>query len=299
MQICSFFGLDPKKPRLGLVREGLVYDLEALGGREYSSFASFISLADPIQDLSMLLADRPLSDGKPLAELDVQPSNRQPHLLAPIDQQEVWAAGVTYVRSKSARMAESQNAATIYDRVYDAQRPELFYKADARRTSGPNAPVRIRKDSAWNVPEPELALVLSPGLELIGVTAGNDMSSRDIEGENPLYLPQAKVYSQCCALGPVVTLMEPGFQPEELEIEVSIERSGKAVFSGGTNTRLIKRPFAELIEYLGRDNEFPHGVILLTGTGIVPPNDFTLLPGDLVSISIQGIGTLRNPVVQG
>jgi 2-dehydro-3-deoxy-D-arabinonate dehydratase len=299
MQICRFFDSDKQKPRLGLVKDNLVYDLEPLGGDEFSSMASFISLPDPGQRLNDLLGRKPLSGGIPMPELDVQPSSQQSHLLAPIDRQEVWAAGVTYVRSKSARMEESQNSATIYDRVYRAERPELFFKANPQRTSGPNAGIRIREDSAWNVPEPELALLLSPDLQLIGVTAGNDMSSRDLEGENPLYLPQAKIYSQCCALGPAVTLIQPGFDPRELDIAIEIERDGETVFAGNTSTKLIKRSYAELIDYLGRDNEFPQGVILLTGTGIVPPDDFTLNRGDLVSITIEGIGTLRNPVVQG
>lgn len=220
-------------------------------------------------------------------------------MLAPIDRQEVWAAGVTYRRSKQARMDESDSAARFYDMVYEAPRPELFYKANARRVSGPNAPVRIRSDSKWNVPEPELALVLNSRLNLVGYTIGNDMSSRDIEGENPLYLPQAKVYYQCCGLGPCVTLASAMPPIGEVDIRMTITRSDIEVFAGETNLRQMARTFEELIDYLGRDNTFPHGVILLTGTGIVPPNDFTLRKNDRVEISIDGIGTLVNHVVQG
>ncbi|MEX2187076.1 MAG: fumarylacetoacetate hydrolase family protein [Pirellulales bacterium] len=220
-------------------------------------------------------------------------------MLAPIDDQEVWAAGVTYRRSKQARMDESESAARFYDMVYEAPRPELFYKANALRVSGPNAPVRIRADSKWNVPEPELALVLNSRLNLVGYTIGNDMSSRDIEGENPLYLPQAKVYYQCCGLGPCVTLASDMPPIGEVEIRISISRSEIDVFSGETNLRQMARTFDELIEYLGRDNTFPNGVFLLTGTGIVPADDFTLRKGDRIEISIDGIGTLVNHVVQG
>ncbi len=220
-------------------------------------------------------------------------------MLAPIDQQEVWAAGVTYRRSKQARMDESESAARFYDMVYEAPRPELFYKANALRVSGPNAPVRIRADSKWNVPEPELALVLNSRLNLVGYTIGNDMSSRDIEGENPLYLPQAKVYFQCCGLGPCVTLANAMPPIGEVEIRITISRSDIDVFAGETNLRQMARTFDELIDYLGRDNTFPNGVFLLTGTGIVPADDFTLRKGDRIEISIDGIGTLVNHVVQG
>ena len=220
-------------------------------------------------------------------------------LLAPIDRQEVWAAGVTYRRSKQARMDESESAARFYDMVYEAPRPELFYKANARRVSGPNEPLRIRADSKWNVPEPELTLVLNSRLNLVGYTIGNDMSSRDIEGENPLYLPQAKVYYQCCGLGPCITLATAMPPASEVDITMTISRADIEVFKGETNLRQMARTFEELIEYLGRDNTFPNGVFLLTGTGIVPADDFTLRKGDRIEISIDGIGTLVNHVVQG
>ena len=220
-------------------------------------------------------------------------------LLPPIDQQEVWAAGVTYRRSQTARMEESEAAADCYDRVYNSPRPELFFKATPHRVAGPGQPVRIRKDSKWNVPEPELTLVLNSRVELVGFTVGNDMSSRDIEGENPLYLPQAKLYNGCCGLGPWITLAGAMPPVEEIGIRLTVRRAGKTVFEGSTSGAQLARTFDDLIGYLARDNSFPDGVFLLTGTGIVPDSDFTLLPGDEVEIDIDGIGVLVNPVVQG
>ncbi|ADB15089.1 fumarylacetoacetate (FAA) hydrolase [Pirellula staleyi DSM 6068] len=220
-------------------------------------------------------------------------------LLAPIDHQEVWAAGVTYKRSRTARMEESATAASCYDRVYASPRPELFYKASPHRVSGHGQPLRIRKDSEWNVPEPELALVLTSKMQLVGFTIGNDMSSRDIEGDNPLYLPQAKCYNQCCGLGPWITLAVGMPSPNDIGIRLLIHREGKAVYDGRTSVDHMARSFENLISWLSRDNSFPRGAFLLTGTGIVPDNSFTLHPGDLVEIKIDGIGTLINPVVQG
>lgn len=220
-------------------------------------------------------------------------------LLPPIDRQEVWAAGVTYKRSQVARMEESETGASHYDRVYSAARPELFFKATPHRVAGPGQPVRIRTDTKWSVPEPELALVISPAMKLIGFTAGNDMSARDIEGENPLYLPQAKVYNDCCGLGPCILLPEEPLNRPETRITLTIARGGKEVFRGQTNVDQMARSFDDLIGWLGKDNSFPQGVILLTGTGVVPPNDFSLAAGDEVSIDITGIGTLTNPVIQG
>lgn len=219
--------------------------------------------------------------------------------LAPMDEHEVWAAGVTYKRSEEARKEESAGAAQFYDKVYKADRPELFFKATPHRVVGHGGSIRIRQDAKWNVPEPELGLVLSPKLELQGFTVGNDVSSRDIEGENPLYLPQAKVYDQCCALGPWVTLSPAIEAPEQLKIQLIITRAEKVVFQDETSTSKITRKFSDLIAWLGRDNSFPNGVILLTGTGIVPPNDFTLEAEDLVHIHIEKIGTLTNKVVRG
>lgn len=218
-------------------------------------------------------------------------------LLAPIASQEVWAAGVTYFRSRTARMEESQSAegGSFYDRVYNAERPELFFKATAHRVAGPGQPVNIRADSTWNVPEPELALLIAPSGRITGYTIGNDMSSRSIEGENPLYLPQAKVYDSSCALGPCVFIT--GNQlPPTTRIELSIARTGKVAFSGDTTLAEMKRTPEVLVSYLFRHNSFPKGCILLTGTGIVPPDSFTLQPGDEVRIAIDGIGILTNVV---
>jgi 2-dehydro-3-deoxy-D-arabinonate dehydratase len=223
----------------------------------------------------------------------------QARMLAPLDNQEVWAAGVTYKRSQVARMEESETGASHYDRVYSAPRPELFFKATPRRVSGPGDPVRIRRDAKWSVPEPELALVISPQGKLVGFTVGNDMSARDIEGENPLYLPQAKVYNNCCALGPSILIPEEPLDRARTEITLVIHRQGTEVFRGKTNVDQMQRSFEDLIEWLFKDNSFPDGVVLLTGTGVVPPNEFSLAAGDVVSIDIAGIGTLTNPVVQG
>lgn len=217
---------------------------------------------------------------------------------APINRQEVWAAGVTYKRSQTARMEESESAATHYDHVYSADRPELFFKGMANRVSGPNEPVRVRADSDWSVPEPEFTLVLNPDLKIVGYTIGNDMSARDIEGENPLYLPQAKVYRQCCGLGPVILLATEPLVLEDTHITLTIRRNGSDVFQDSTSLGQLNRSLEELADWLGRENEFPNGAFLLTGTGIVPPDEFTLEDGDQVSIEVTGIGTLENPVVK-
>lgn len=215
------------------------------------------------------------------------------------DQQEVWAAGVTYKRSQTARMEESEAAASCYDRVYTAARPEIFFKATPSRCSGHLGPLRIRVDATWNVPEPELALVINPSGQIVGYTIGNDMSSRDIEGDNPLYLPQAKCYNQCCGIGPWVTLASAMPERNSIGIRLKIERSGKEVFTGTTSIAQMARQFEDLVQWLFRDNDFPHGAFLLTGTGIVPDSNFTLNKGDVVTISIDGIGDLQNTIVQG
>jgi 2-dehydro-3-deoxy-D-arabinonate dehydratase len=215
----------------------------------------------------------------------------------PIGSQEVWAAGVTYFRSRTARMEEAKSAGggDFYDRVYDAERPELFFKSSPHRVSGHLQPVRIRRDSRWNVPEPELTLLITSSGRIVGYTIGNDMSSRDIEGENPLYLPQAKVYDRSCALGPgVLVTSEP--LPASTTITLEIARDGQTAFAGETSLAAMKRTLASLVEFLFRDNSFPAGCFLLTGTGIVPEDDFTLQPGDRVRITIEPIGTLINDV---
>lgn len=218
-------------------------------------------------------------------------------ITAPLKSQEVWAAGVTYYRSRTARMEESKDAGggSFYDRVYSAPRPELFFKSTPHRVSGQNQDVRIRQDSQWNVPEPELALVVNSKGKIIGYTVGNDMSSRDIEGENPLYLPQAKVYDKCCGLGPGIFVSSSPLPPDT-RILLEIRRKGELVFQGETNLTQLKRKPEELVEYLFRDNSFPQGCFLLTGTGIVPPDEFTLDHGDVISITIDSVGTLVNTV---
>jgi len=217
-------------------------------------------------------------------------------LRAPLDErQEVWAAGVTYESSKFARMAESPEGGDFYAKVYVADRPELFFKATPGRTVGPGEAVRIRRDSTWNVPEPELAVVIAASGQILGYTVGNDMSSRDIEGENPLYLPQAKVYTGSCALGPVI-IPADAVDPHGLSIRLTISRGGDTVYRGETSTARMRRRVDELAGWLFRENAFPYGVVLLTGTGLIPPDDFTLQPGDEIAIQIDNIGTLNNCV---
>jgi 2-dehydro-3-deoxy-D-arabinonate dehydratase len=284
MQLCKV-QLDTRQIRVAMVEEDhlRLLDLERYVGLH--GLADVLHALDPAA-----LARELIDDEAPSVPL------REAALLAPIDQQEVWAAGVTYKRSEEARKRESVGAAQFYDKVYSAQRPELFFKATPHRVAGPGARVRVRADSKWSVPEPELALVLSPQLKLVGYTIGNDMSARDIEGENPLYLPQAKVYDHSCALGPVITLAQSTADLAHAKIRLAIERLGKTVFEGLTGVGQMNRTLADLITWLGKDNSFPHGVILLTGTGIVPPDEFTLEADDRVTIEIDGIGKLTNVV---
>lgn len=218
-------------------------------------------------------------------------------VLAPIGQQEVWASGVTYLRSRNARMDESRKsgADNFYDRVYDAERPELFFKSTAMRVVGPGDEVRIRKDSTWNVPEPELTLFITSSGKIVGYTCGNDMSSRSIEGENPLYLPQAKTYDGAAALGPCLYVPEKPIDPET-QIRLVIQRKGEMAFEGQISIDQMKRKHTELVSFLFRECTFPHGCYLMTGTGLVPADNFTLNAGDVVQISIDGIGTLENVV---
>ncbi|HTM45924.1 MAG TPA: fumarylacetoacetate hydrolase family protein [Polyangiaceae bacterium] len=219
--------------------------------------------------------------------------------LAPVEGQEVWAAGVTYYRSRDARMEESSSAAggDFYARVYEAERPELFFKSTAHRAVGHGGSVRLRADSQWNVPEPELVLAVNSQGRIFGYTVGNDMSSRDIEGQNPLYLAQAKVYDGSCALGPSIVLANAPLPPETT-IALSITRQDRSQFKGSTTLAQMKRSPVELADYLFRDQSFPSGVLLMTGTGIIPPSDFTLHPGDQIEIEIDGVGRLLNTVSQ-
>lgn len=242
-------------------------------------------------DLEQLAVNLP-SDG-PGIPLD------QVNWLPPIDDQEVWAAGVTYKRSQTARMEESEAAASCYDRVYTAARPEIFFKATPGRCSGHLGMLRIREDAHWNVPEPELALVIASSGKIVGYTIGNDMSSRDIEGDNPLYLPQAKLYNQCCGLGPWISLASQMPERQSIEIALAIHRDDQVVFEGKTSVAQMTRQFEDLVSWLLRDNDMHQGAFLLTGTGVVPDSDFTLKRGDIVDITISGIGTLTNTIVQG
>jgi 2-dehydro-3-deoxy-D-arabinonate dehydratase len=250
-------------------------------------------------NIDFLLAREDLPEYLPIALEDCASASEFNHaeILAPISHQEVWAAGVTYYRSRGARMEESKDAGggDFYDRVYLAERPELFFKSTASRTVGTGGKVRIRADAHWSVPEPELTLVVSPRGRIVGYTIGNDMSSRDIEGENPLYLPQAKVYTGSCALGPGILVSE-GPLPQSTEIELEINRNGRIEFSGSIALTELKRDPQTLVSYLLRDNVFPSGCFLMTGTGIVPPSSFTLASGDRIRITIDPIGTLENEV---
>ncbi|MEZ4826725.1 MAG: fumarylacetoacetate hydrolase family protein [Bacteroidia bacterium] len=235
-------------------------------------------------------AMEPINNGNEILHSDI---------LAPIGSQEVWASGVTYFRSRVARMEEAQAAGggDFYDRVYYADRPELFFKATPSRVAGPGTAVYIRRDSVWDVPEPELTLMIASSGQIVGYTIGNDMSSRSIEGENPLYLPQAKSYERCAGLGPCIYVPEKPLSPET-EVSIQIFRNDLAVFSGNITLSQMKRTPEELAGWLFRECDFPAGCLLMTGTGIVPDSDFTLLPGDRVDISIGQIGTLSNIVAR-
>jgi 2-dehydro-3-deoxy-D-arabinonate dehydratase len=283
----AYFTVDGvNEPRFGLLDGERVIDLARTGGPD-SLAAALRMPASELRAALKTVVDTPHEDS-PLTAATLK---------APIDRQEVWAAGVTYLRSRDARMEESSQR-DVYDRVYDADRPELFLKATPNRVSGPGEAIAIRGDSGWDVPEPELAILVNAHGELVGYTIGNDVSSRSIEGENPLYLPQAKVYSQCAALGPVVVLTDELPDVSDLEIQLTIRRDGRQLFQESTATSQLHRSLSDLMEYLLRDNEFPAGVFLMTGTGIVPPSEFTLQDGDEVTIRIEGIGSLVNPVIR-
>jgi len=283
MKICRF------KHQAGRVRVGLVAD---------DATVLDLTPAGITQLQPLLEGDNPLAQLSQIARQNL-PRVRlaEVQLCAPVERQEVWAAGVTYLRSKTARMEESDFSATAYDKVYAAERPELFFKALAEKVVATGEPVGIRRDARWNVPEPELALILNSRGKIVGHTIGNDMSSRDIEGENLLYLPQAKIYTGSCALGPWIVLGAPEAMVREWKIKTEIRRNEEKVFVGETSVGRIKRRFEELAGFLFRSQVFPHGAVLLTGTGIVPPDTFTLQERDVVEIEITGIGWLRNPVM--
>lgn len=282
-RVCRFKlrGADAQA-RVGAIVDENVVDLSAAG---VASLAVILDAADPGAAVREALAK-----GGPRHRLaDVA-------LLPPVEQQEVWAAGVTYLRSKTARMQESDFSATAYDCVYEAARPEIFFKSMAEKVVGPGDNVGIRGDAKWNVPEPELALVMNCRGDIVGYTIGNDMSSRDIEGENLLYLPQAKIYDRSCGLGPWIVLGCDEREARGWTVSITIHRGGREVFAGTTRIDQIKRSFNELAEYLWRSQSFPNGVVLLTGTGVVPDESFTLAPHDHVTIIISGIGRLENAV---
>jgi 2-dehydro-3-deoxy-D-arabinonate dehydratase len=276
-----------------------------LGMSHNSRLIGYFQPNSQLHDLLRLRTDElrmQIESGRPPIYRGVQPGaadNLPALILAPIDgETEVWAAGVTYKQSEQARMEES-GTPDIYASVYAAKRPELFFKATPRRVAGPGAPIVVRTDSTWDVPEPELVLVVNAHAEIIGYTIGNDVSSRSIEGENPLYLPQAKVYTGCCSLGPGITPAWEVSDPYNLTIHLAIERNEQVYWEGVTSTRELKRRFDELVTYLFLENDFPDGVFLYTGTALVPERQFTLEPGDVVQIDIDQLGTLRNPVVRG
>jgi 2-dehydro-3-deoxy-D-arabinonate dehydratase len=295
LSLCRF--LNGGDPHLGLIVEGQLYDLTATGRPEYATFQAWLSVASGRPAQAIAQVSEVAAKAAPIAPAEalLDPS-RSPRVLAPLDTQEVWACGVTYKMSMAARKRESQQP-SVYGHVYEADRPEIFFKATPHRVVGPDEAVAIRGDSTWDVPESELALVVTPALEIVGYTVGNDMSSREIEGANPLYLPQAKLYDRCCALGPVVRLARD-IDPTDLPVELVIHRDGAIVFRGESHTSRLHRSLPELVSYLGRCNSFPTGIIVCTGTGVIPPDSFTLEEGDVVEITLGQIGTLRNPVVR-
>lgn len=306
MNLVSFF--EPQRGvQLGLLRDGGVWNLTRLDGERFRSAEHLIVEAERqgasplawVREAAQRLAPQPDLSWDALAAAPVpadgSPGTEQPYLLPPLRPVEVWAAGVTYARSRDARESET-TVRNIYDKVYEAERPELFLKATAQRVVGPNDFVGIRSDSSWQVPEAELGLVLNGRGEIVGITAGNDMSSRDIEGENPLYLPQAKIFRHSCSLGPTLRLLEGA--PPPLNITCRIWRGSTLAFSGSTSTSQLKRSYEELIGFLMRDNWLYTPTVLLTGTGIVPPDEFTLQDGDLIEIDVEQVGVLRNRVKQ-
>lgn len=300
LQLCRYADPDTGVC-FGAVVDGTVYNLQATERPALQSFDAWLQcvteqgLDAAMEELEQAVDVRYATHQ--WVDLQNAPCPGTVHLLPPLDLQEVWAAGVTYLRSRDAREDESDRLG-IYDKVYMAERPEIFFKATPHRVVGTHDSIYIRSDARWNVPEPELTVVLSSDLQVVGYTVGNDVSSRDIEGANPLYLPQAKIYSRSCALGPAITVARDFESGEVAAIEMQICREGEIVFEGAIDIGQMKRTIEELVAYLGRNNTFPHGVFLMTGTGLVPPDDYTLDEGDVVEICIDRIGCLVNEVVR-
>lgn len=289
MRIIRFSNKQSNSNLAAVTDENQIYALP------YRDFLELVHIAEQKQTTPLTLVTDIISASTPLAE-----KIEELNLLTPIDAPEVWASGVTYEKSKSARNYEATggklDATTFYDKVYDAERPEIFLKSTSARTVGPNDSVYLRSDSTWQIPEPELGLVIDKEGRILGYTIGNDMSCRDIEGENPLYLPQAKIWRNSCSIGPAIRLAETVKDPYGFQIVCKIYRDGQLVVQGEASTGQLKRKFEELVSYLVKDNEVFDGTILLTGTCIVPPNEFTLEEGDQIEIEISQIGVLSNPV---
>ena len=281
--LCRFIAPRQSEPRVGLVQGGVVRDLSSADVHRLDALLEDPNLGDRLARLrAATLSEWPLEDVR---------------LLTPVESQEVWAAGVTYLRSRQARIDESDFSARAYEHVYGAVRPEIFFKALPHKVVAAGDAVGIRRDARWSVPEPELALVINSQARVVGFSIGNDMSSRDIEGENLLYLPQAKIYARSCAIGPWIVVGPTEQDARRWRVHLEIRRGGVVVFDGETRVDQLKRTFAELVGYLFQSQEFPAGAVLLTGAGIVPDDAFALSAGDVVRITISGIGTLENPVV--
>ncbi|WP_078408986.1 fumarylacetoacetate hydrolase family protein [Priestia abyssalis] len=289
MRIIRFSNKQSNSNLAAVTDENQIYALP------YQDFLELVHIAEQKQTTPLTLVTDIISASSPIEE-----KIEELHLFTPINAPEVWASGVTYERSKNARNYEATggklDATTFYDKVYDAERPEIFLKSTSARTVGPNDPVYLRSDSVWQIPEPELGLVIDKEGEILGYTIGNDMSCRDIEGENPLYLPQAKIWRNSCSIGPAIRLAETVKDPYDFQIVCKIYRDGQLAVQGEASTGQLKRKFEELVSYLVKDNEVFDGTILLTGTCIVPPNEFTLEEGDEIEIEISQIGVLNNPV---
>jgi 2-dehydro-3-deoxy-D-arabinonate dehydratase len=282
-RLCRFVTGPQQESRIGLVDGATVRDLTAAGVGRLDDLLERVDLSEQLAELRRASLPR-----LPLEQV---------RLLTPVESQEVWAAGVTYLRSKQARMEESDFSARAYDHVYEAVRPEIFFKSFPHKVVASGEAVGIRQDARWSVPEPELALVIDHAGRVVGFSVGNDMSSRDIEGENLLYLPQAKIYSRSCAIGPWIVVGPSEEEARQWAVRLEIERAGQVAFDGQTTVGQLKRTFDELVAHLFRSQVFPFGAVLLTGAGIVPDDTFTLNEGDAVRITISGIGTLENRVV--